>query len=134
MKLGDIWDRYKDYTEELSKNFRTLALAAAAICWFFKSPQIIFPKTILFALIFVVAFFICDILHYGVGAVVTRQWARQKEKELHEKEIQITRETEVEQPAWLDIGPVAFFLGKTLCLALAYVQIGKELVKRIWTP
>ena len=131
MKIGEVWDRYKDYTAELSKNFRTLALAAAGICWFFKSPEINFPKTILFALIFVVAFFICDILHYGVGAVVTRLWARQKEKELFRKKIQISRETEVEQPAWLDIGPLVFFFVKAFCLGLAYVEIGKELVKRI---
>jgi hypothetical protein len=109
MKIGDVWDRYKDYTGELSKNLRTLALAAAAICWFFKSPQITFPKTILVALIFVVAFFICDIFHYGVGALVTRLWARQKENELNAKNIKICRETEVEQPAWLDVGPVFFF-------------------------
>jgi hypothetical protein len=134
MKIGEIWDRYKDYTEELSKNFRTLALAAAAICWFFKSPQITFPKNILFALIFIVAFFICDILHYGVGAVVTRLWVRRKEKELHEKKIQITRETEVEQPAWLDVGPLVFFLGKGFWLLLSYVEIGKELLKKILDP
>jgi len=134
MKLGDIWDRYRDYTGELSKNFRTLALAAAAICWFFKSPQITFPKNILFALIFVVAFFICDILHYGVGAVITRLWARQKEKQLHKKKIAITRETEVEQPAWLDVGPLVFFFGKVLCLALSYVEIGKELMTKIIDP
>lgn len=62
MKIHDFWKQHEEYTKETSTIARQLAFGAVAIAWIFKSPERLFPKPILYALIFVVAFFFVDLL------------------------------------------------------------------------
>src|SRR5436853_6308817 len=67
MKLSDLWKNQEIYSRDLTEHSRKLAFAVAAICWFFRTPQITFPPAILWALVFLVGFFILDVLHYFCG-------------------------------------------------------------------
>ena len=134
MKLVSIWVRYKEYTEELSKNFRTLGLGAAAICWFFKTDDIQFPPLIYTSLIFVAFFFLADIGHYSIGAFRIKVWAEKKEKELIKSGVPLNEKTEVDQPASLDTWPFRLFLAKAALLAIAYALIVAELASKIKMP
>lgn len=130
MKLSSIWARYKEYTKELTSAFRTLGLGAAAICWFFKTPEVTFPPIINFALLLVVIFFLLDISHYSVGAIVVRRWAESKERELQAENVVLDENTEVKQPVNLDVWPTRLFVAKGLVLFLAFCLIGYELASR----
>jgi hypothetical protein len=80
MNNRQVWDAYDYYTSEISKNARTLGLAGIAICWFFRTPALTFPRPILWALVFVILFFIADLLQYYISAMRVRTWMRAEEE------------------------------------------------------
>jgi hypothetical protein len=47
MRNTDLWNIYVTYTSEFTKYSRQLAFACAAICWFFRSPNVTFPLPVL---------------------------------------------------------------------------------------
>lgn len=128
MKNEELWKQYRDYTEVLTTNCRKLGFAAAAISWFFKSPPNAFPVPILMALGFVVMFFIADILQFLLGAIFIRFWTRKNER-LKWEQLQ-TIEGEYEKPAWLDYPAFTMWWLKIVCLLLAYVFIGIQILTR----
>ncbi len=130
MKTTELWQNYQSYTEALSKNSRKLAFAGAAICWFFKSEKLIFPPAISGALIFIVLFFLLDILHYFCAAVILRVWTRNAEKKMWKEKGTI--DLDVEKPAWLDIPPYFLFLLKLGSLCTAFVFIIYEFYVRLY--
>ena len=96
MKLSELWRNQEFYSRDLTEHSRKLAFAVALICWFFKSEKITFPPAILWSLVFLVGFFIFDVLHYFWGAVRYRRFIHREEKELGEKvyknpEVKVTR-------------------------------------------
>ncbi len=126
MKNAELWEQYNNYSEILSTNSRKLAFAAAAICWFFKSPEVVFPEYILAALFFIVGFFIADILQYLSAASVLRYWIRNQEKEMwSEKE---TIQGEYEKPAWPDYPALGFWWINIISLLAAYVFIALQII------
>lgn len=131
MKLRELWDNYDYYTSELSKTFRTLAVSGAAIAWFFKSENFSFPNFILLSLVFLVAFFIADIIQYFVAAIRIKKYARSKEKEMYKKKIEYNSETEIEVPEWLDNWPFTLFCIKSGLILAAYIFILIEISTRI---
>jgi len=129
MKNSDLWKSYEFYTGELTKYSRQLAFAGAAICWFFKSPEITFPRSINVALIFIILFFVFDILQYFLSAHLIRWWTRKEEKRMWEKEETI--EGEYQKPWWVDSPAFIFFNLKAILLSAAFVSIGYEFSKRV---
>jgi hypothetical protein len=75
----EAWGAYDFYTGEISKNARTLGLAGIAICWFFRTPQLTFPRPILWALVLIILYFIADLLQYYTSAMRIRGWLRAEE-------------------------------------------------------
>ena len=97
MKLSDLWKNQEFYSKVLTEHSRTLAFGVAAICWFFKSERITFPPAIFWALVFLVGFFVFDVLHYFWGAVRYRRFIYREETKLGDKvyeddpEVRVTR-------------------------------------------
>jgi hypothetical protein len=130
MKLESLWGDYKEYTSSLSEQARVLAFGAAGICWFFRSKQTTFPGAIMVALLFVVAFFMTDLLQYYSAAVFLGLWTRSKEKERWAKKQTI--DGDYDKPAWLDWPAYFCFHLKIILLGFAFVSIGIELLSRAW--
>lgn len=126
MKNSELWAQYDGYTKDLSANCRKIAFGAAAICWFFKSPDVIFPPAIIKALGFTVAFFMADILQYFTAAIVLRLWIRHQEKKLWATEQTI--EGDYEKPFWLDFPAFTLWWFKVILLLITYIFIGMQLL------
>ena len=118
MTNKDLWDSYKYYTESLSSALRTLGFAAGGACWLFKNTDNTFPRPILSALLFVALYFLCDVLQYLLGALVTRCWTRHAEKERYRETHSI--EGDYDKPAWLDCPAFMFWLLKLIALGVGY--------------
>lgn len=129
MKNSELWSSYEFYTGELTKHSRQLAFAAVAICWFFKSPTISFPKPVLISLILLVSFFAFDILQYFISSHLLRWWTRREEKRKWETEKSI--EVEYNKPWWIDYPAFIFFNLKIVALVSAFIALGVEFVNRI---
>lgn len=122
MKNADLWQSYKEYTETLSTNARTLGFAAAGVCWLFKSEDGVFPRQVLLALVFAVLFFLSDMLQFLIAALCLRVWTRRKEKEFWK--LHGTIDKDYHKPAWLDAPAYGLWWIKVLCLLTAFVLIG----------
>jgi hypothetical protein len=128
MKLSELWRNQEFYSRDLTENSRKLAFAVAAICWFFKSERITFPPAVFWSLIFLVGFFIFDVLHYFWGAVRYRRFIHREEKELGDKvyenpEVRVTRK--LDRPMY-----VMFWL-KSLCLLVSFGMLLTEFFYRL---
>lgn len=127
--LDQHWAPYREYTGDLSKLSRQLAFADAAICWFFKTPEVTFPDWVLYSLAAVVLFFAFDTLQYLAGALSHRVWIRRTEKRMWGTYGNLDQE--VEKPDWLDHLPFTLFLLKMLALLAAFASLGAEFFKRL---
>lgn len=129
MNNSELWSQYRSYTEEFSKFSRQLGFAAAAICWFFKSDTVTFPTLILLALIFLMLFFMVDVLQYFVSAHRLRSWTRAEEIKMYNETGSI--EGDYPKPAWLDRPAFIFFNMKAILLFAGYFAISIEFICRI---
>lgn len=130
MKIDDIWAEYKECTQALTSTSRKLSFGAAAICWFFKTPEATFPTFVIFSLLSVVFFFTFDILQFLVAALSIRGWARKKQKEMLQEEGNL--EAEVYKPSWINRAPFLLFLIKIVFLFISFFWLGAEFYKRIF--
>ncbi|MBD3290948.1 hypothetical protein GF337_19230 [candidate division KSB1 bacterium] len=133
MGFKELWSEYETCTKELTENTRKLAFAGAAICWFFRSPEVTFPTSINFALFFIVAFFTFDIFQFLSATLLMKFWIQHKETEIEQriqKNEKIT-EDDFMKPAWLNQGPFTFFILKILFLFGAFIALGNEFFSRI---
>lgn len=124
MKNAELWEQYKSYTRDATEFARKIGFAAAAICWFFKTDSG-FPVAITWALLFVVGFFVFDVLQSLSAALIYRKW-------LHKAEARRFAETggiegDYQKPRWLDYPAFTFFCLKLFLLFLAFVSISLEL-------
>lgn len=85
MKIKDYWENWRKLTSNLTESTRKLAFGAAAICWFFKKADYTFPPKILLSLLFIVFFFIFDILQFFIQIIKLKKWIRKKEDEIEEQ-------------------------------------------------
>jgi hypothetical protein len=129
MKNAEPWGDYRDYTSDLTGLTRRLGFGAAAVCWFFKTPDGAFPKPVLVSLALVVLFFSLEILQALIAAVVLKKWIRGREWELWDKTGTI--EGEYDKPHALDRWPFILFIGKIFVLFCAFAALGVELWRRI---
>jgi hypothetical protein len=127
MNNAELWESYREYTNILSNISRRLGFAAAAICWFFKTPDNKFPHKITFALIFTVVFFVADIMQYLLGAIFLRVWTRVEEKRKWRNTGKI--EGEYHKPYWLDYPSYFMWWIKVLAILVAFILIGIYLFK-----
>ena len=129
MKLSDLWKNQEFYSKVLTEHSRTLAFGVAAICWFFKSERITFPPAIFWALVFLVGFFVFDVLHYFWGAVRYRRFIYREETKLGDKvyeddpEVRVTRK--LDRPMY-----VMFWL-KSMSLLVSFAMLLTEFFYRL---
>lgn len=122
MKNSELWASYKEYTETLSSNARTLGFAAAGICWIFKGADNTFPKAILLALVFDVSYFLCDMIQFLLAAVFLRIWTRREEVRRWKHESTI--DGDYLKPPWLDYPAYTLWWMKVFCLLISFILIG----------
>lgn len=129
MTNHEVWEIYSEYTKDTTQYARKIAFAGGAICWLFKNPQTLeqtFPYNINLALVFLMFFFVLDILQ-GLSAILIRRfWNQTKEKEF--KNEYNTIEKEYFQPKWIDTPPFIFFLIKLTSLLFAFFFIAKQII------
>lgn len=129
MTNKELWDIYVNYTREFTKYSRQLAFACAAICWFFKSPEVTFPLPVLWSLSFVILFFFFDVLQFFVSAHLIRWWTRREEKRIWAEKKTI--DGKYDKPWWIDHPAFIFFNVKAVMLLIAFCSLGVEFIKRI---
>lgn len=128
MKIADHWTSYVEYTEDLTKTCRQLGLANGAICWFFKSPTVTFPKSILVALLLLCLYFLFDVLQYFIASWRIKSWLEKEETKAMNEVGHLN--LEIDKPISLD-KPI-FIMGrlKVIFLILSYGMVILELVLR----
>lgn len=129
MKISEVWKTYEFYTEKLTEQGRKLAFAIAAICWFFKTPEITFPEYILYSLLFVVSFLLFDLLQYLIGALLNGVYARYQEIKMWKQKHTIMGD--IEKPAWIDKPVVTLFIIKNVILVISGWFLVLEFLCRI---
>jgi len=129
MKIKDHWDDYAFYTEKLTELSRQLAFAGAAICWFFKTPDVTFPTSILLALIGLVIFFISDIMQYLFSAILLKCWLRPIEKEAWKKHKSL--DVDIDRPSYIDKPAFLLFIIKIILLISSFILILSEFFKKL---
>src|SRR6266550_2602676 len=100
MTTEKLWEQYQHYTGDLTEHSRKLAFAVAAICWFFKTPEITFPPAILWSLALLVCFFVFDVLHYFVSALVVKFFIEYHEEAHLKKTGELPKK--IFKPRWVD--------------------------------
>ena len=129
MTTERLWEEFQHYTRDLTEHSRKLAFAAAAICWFFKTPQITFPPPVMWSLSLLVCFFILDVLHYFVGAVILRWFTEREEARLWKETGSISGD--IAKPRWVDVPAWLFFIAKTLVLLASFAALATEFYFRL---
>lgn len=129
MKLSELWRNQEKYSRDLTEHSRKLAFAVAAICWFFKSETITFPPAIFWSLIFLVGFFVFDVLHYLWGAVRYRRFIYREEEKLGN---QLDGDPNVPVTRKLDRPIFAMFWLKSAFLLASFAMLLMEFFYRIW--
>jgi hypothetical protein len=135
MKLSEIWKQYQHYTRDLTEHSRKLAFGTAAICWFFKSDQATFPTMIMLSLLYVILYFLADVLQYLTGAIRYSKFARKEEiKYWTEREnwddVGIP-DIDIEVPEGLDKPVFYLFITKFIFLILSFCFLIAEFVRRL---
>jgi hypothetical protein len=130
MTTEKLWESYRGYSRDLTEHSRKLAFAAAAICWFFRSPDVTFPTAILWSLGLLVVYFILDVMHYLWGAIRVRKFLRSEEDKLYKKTGSVSGEISV--PRSLDDPIFKVFCAKALALLASLVMLATEFVYRIF--
>ncbi|HOO91435.1 MAG TPA: hypothetical protein PLA74_11485 [Syntrophales bacterium] len=132
MRAEESWDYYSYNTDVTSRVSRQLAFAAAGICWFFKSPDILFPDHIYFALVSIVFYFIFDVSQYLVTAITYRIWIIKCKKEFRERGMDFEdNEVDAEEDWWLNFPSRLALLSKVAFLFISYGFIGAEILSRL---
>lgn len=129
MNVKDLWRSYEEYTRDVTVQSRKLGFAAAAICWFFKTEDFTFPPFILVSLLFVVCFFVLDLLQYVLAAKRVRDLARSEEEKAWKEKRSV--EVEVDVPAELDRPAKRLFNAKVVLLFLSFGMLAAEFVRRL---
>lgn len=130
MTMEKLWESYKNYSRDLTEHARKLAFAAAAICWFFRSPNITFPPAILWSLGLLVVYFILDVTHYLWGTMRVRRFLRSQEDKLFKKTGNVSGTIEV--PRSLDDPIFKVFCAKAFTLLASLIMLAVEFVYRIF--
>lgn len=122
----ELWERYREYTRDITEHGRKLGFAGAAICWIFKRDDFTFSMMIYAALFFFVAYFVADILQSFCAALTLKFFIQHHEKRLWRETGSI--EGEIHKPRWVDWPAFTFFIIKSIFLIAGFMFIGFHLV------
>ena len=126
--MKELWEQYQGYTKDLTDFSRKLGFGGIAVCWVLKLENGTFSDQTIRGLVFVVAFFLFDVLQGLTAAIVLRVWIRRQEKVRWASTG--TLDGEYSKPYWIDYPAYLFFLLKISALLLSFVFIGLELLSR----
>lgn len=129
MKNREVWDSYDYYTSEITKHARYLGFAGIGICWFFRSPELLFPRAILGALICLVLFFLLDLMQYYIAAIRLRLWMQAEEEKREGEGDSI--EGDYWPPVQLDRPAFILFHCKLCALIAGFALICTEIIVRM---
>lgn len=119
MNRNEALEAYKDFSTQTSANVRTLAFAAIAIVWVFRSgspdQSLAFPEKLVLAGLFGVGALVSDFFQYLYATVAWGIFHRRKEKE------DKPRQEDFKAPVQINWPTNLFFGLKILCILLAYV-------------
>jgi hypothetical protein len=130
MRVVDLYEEYGSFTKSLTSSGRTLAFGAAAIGWFFRTSDFVFPTMILVSFLFVVLYLTLDMAQYLVSAIMLKRLANRLEADIRKRGGDIETE-KVAKPKGFTHIPYILFLSKFPCLMLAYISLGTEFIIRI---
>lgn len=122
MKIGDIYQRYYDFSAKVGESVRSLSLAGLATVWLFGGGSQIdvhhihVSRSLLVAGALFVTALTVDFLHGVVGSLVFRGYA-------HHLEPSVTKDEDVTVPAWLPRVPLGFYLVKIALLIAGYAVL-----------
>lgn len=128
MKLEDLRDNYKYYTEKTSDILRQLGFAGIAIIWVFKTDvngkQVIPPELIPAARLIVISLGL-DLLHYVAGTLIWGIYNRYKERS------GTKQGTEFKASPKLNWATLLFFWAKIIVMIFAYIEILRFLASKL---
>ena len=99
--IKELWREHQFSSEELTRYSRKLALGLIVICWFLKLASSSLPPPIYWVLNLAILFFLCDIIHYFVGAEVLHLFVRSQEIEMQRKHGVLNLNHPIRIPPWL---------------------------------
>lgn len=124
-----LWDRYKEYSRDITEHERKLGFAGAGICWILRGQDFTFPALIYVALFFIVGYFIADLLQGFSAALIYRCF-------IHYHEVRLLRKTgshdgDIIVRRWLDWPAFGCFIIKSILLLIGFVFIGLYIRQRL---
>jgi hypothetical protein len=122
MTNQEVWTQYKDYSQTTSDIARKIAFAGIAICWLFRDKNNDFPSLVMIALVFLLLFFLSDLLQYLITALLLRRWIRKEEIKMWENVGVI--EGDYNKPTWIDTPTFSFFVSKLTFLIISFIFLG----------
>jgi hypothetical protein len=130
MKGELLWKQYQEYTKDVTEQGRKLGFGGVAICWLFKLDDFTFPILIYWALVFLIAFFITDLLQPFIGSLFIRFFTQNQEAKAWRDTNSI--EGEFLKPRWVDRPAFIIFFVKVGSLFFGYGAIGLYLFDKLF--
>jgi hypothetical protein len=130
MKGELLWEQYQEYTKDVTEQGRKLGFGGVAICWLFKLDDFTFPILIYWALVFLIAFFITDLLQPFIGSLILRFFTQNQEAKAWRDTNSI--EGEILKPRWVDRPAFIIFFVKVGSLFCGYGVIGLYLFDKLF--
>ena len=128
MKLENIRDNYKYYSQKISDIIRQLGFAGIALIWIFKNvdgDRQFIPADLLLPTLFIVISLCLDLFHYISGTLIWGIYNRKKElKDTKEGDIFLA-------PNYINWTTLFFFWSKIIVMVVAYIFILKYLSDKL---
>lgn len=122
MKLKDARENYYTLSGKASDVARQLAFAGIAIIWVFKVDagpgKLGVPESLYGAGLTLIVSLALDLLHYGIASALWGVFHR-----LQETKDDLTEETEIVAPHWINWPAIGLFWTKIAVMMVAYVLI-----------
>jgi len=122
MTNKEVWNQYKEYSQTTSEISRKFAFAGIAICWLFRDHNNDFPTLVMIAIIFLLIFFLFDLLQYLISTLLLKRWIRKEEIKMWESTGEL--DGNYNKPTWIDIPAFSFFIIKLLSLIISFFLLG----------
>lgn len=127
--LEELWKVRDGMAKESTESCRKLGFSAGAICWLFKSGDYSFPLLIYWSLLFLVLFFLFDVLQFFISSLLYSAYVRRLEV------ISAPSGDDFEGvdgvPQWLNMPAMVLYMLKTVSLFACYLFIIVEIVRKI---
>jgi len=122
MTNKEVWSQYKEYSQSTSDISRKMAFGGIAVCWLFRDQNTGFPQLVFSSLIFLLIFFLFDLLQYLITTLLLKKWIRKEEIKMWEAVGAI--EGNYQKPTWVDLPAFSFFIIKIIALIISFILLG----------